>query len=94
LTDFAAASATDLRAVETIGAALEGSASRSLVTPGTLLLAFTAPGRVGAEDQVADSALPRIGSENAAVALARRGVRSWVVRLSPAVLGERHGNHK
>jgi nucleoside-diphosphate-sugar epimerase len=91
--DFAAAGAADLRAVETIGAALAGSGKPFVNTAGTLLLAFAAPGRVGTEADVADPDLPRVASENAAVALAQRGVRSSVVRLAPVVHSstDRHG---
>jgi nucleoside-diphosphate-sugar epimerase len=53
-------------------------------TSGTLLLALTAQGRVATENDTADSG-PRIDSENATVALAERGVRSSVIRLSPLV---------
>jgi nucleoside-diphosphate-sugar epimerase len=90
-TDFAAACQADLRAVETIGAALEGSDKPFVVTSGTLMLAML--GRLGTEEDVSDPALPRVASENAAIALAERGVRSSVVRLAPSVHGEgdKHG---
>ena len=84
--DYAAANAADLRAVETIGAALDGSDKPFVVTSGTLALAFT-PG-LGTEDDASDPALPRVASEHAAIALARRGVRSSVVRLAPCVHDE------
>jgi nucleoside-diphosphate-sugar epimerase len=92
--DFESAAQTDLRAIETIGAALEGSSKPFVVTAGTLLLALLlAPGHCGTEEDVADagSVIPRIASENAAIALAERGVRSSVVRLPPSVHGE--GDH-
>ncbi len=92
--DFARAALTDLRAIETIGAVLEGSGKPFVVTSGTLMLTFLlTPGRLGTEEDVADagSTLPRIASENAAIALAERGVRSSVVRLPPSVHGE--GDH-
>src|SRR6266700_3175574 len=73
-TDFAAACQADLRAVETIGAALEDSGKPSVVTSGTLVLAML--GRLGTEEDVSDPAVPRVVSENAAIALAERGVRS------------------
>jgi nucleoside-diphosphate-sugar epimerase len=82
--DYAASAATDLRAVQAIGAALEGTGKPFVVTSGTLLLALGAPGRVGTEDD-AMAGGPRIDSENATVALAERGVRSSVVRLPPVV---------
>ncbi len=92
--DFARATETDLRAIETIGAALEGSGKPFVITSGTLMLTFfLPPGRRGTEEDVADagSTLPRVASENAAIALASRGVRSSVMRLPPTVHGE--GDH-
>jgi hypothetical protein len=73
----------DLRAVETIGAALEGFGKPFVVTSGTFMLATL--GRLATEADVADPALPRVAAENAAIALAQRGVRSSVVRLAPSV---------
>jgi nucleoside-diphosphate-sugar epimerase len=84
LNDIPRAAEADLRAVEAIGAALEGSEKPFVVTSGTLLLAFAAPGRLGTEQDTLDGG-PRVDSENATVALAERGVRSSVVRLSPIV---------
>src|SRR5438445_11745826 len=90
-TDFAASVQADLRAVEAIGAALEGSGKPFVVTSGTLMLAML--GRLGTEEDVSDPTVPRVASENAAIALAERGVRSSVVRLAPSVHGEgdKHG---
>jgi nucleoside-diphosphate-sugar epimerase len=92
--DFATSAETDLHAIETIGAALEGTGKPFVVTSGILMLTFLLPpGRLGTEEDVADagSVAPRIASENAAIALAERGVRSSVVRLPPSVHGE--GDH-
>jgi nucleoside-diphosphate-sugar epimerase len=85
--DYAAAGAIDLRAVETIGAALVGSGKPFVNTSGTAMLAFAGSGRLGSEDDVADDSGPRAASENATIALAQRGVRSSVVRLAPTVHG-------
>jgi nucleoside-diphosphate-sugar epimerase len=82
--EYLEAAATDLRAVEAMGAALEGSGKPFVVTSGTLLLARAVPGRLGTERDTADAG-PRVDSENAAVALAERGMRSSVVRLPPLV---------
>ncbi|GAA2500256.1 SDR family oxidoreductase [Streptomyces longisporus] len=85
--DFAAACAADLRAVEAIGAALEGSDKPFVMSSGTALLQ---PGRLNTEE---DTAPPesfgavRARNEDAAVALADRGVRSAAVRFSPTVHG-------
>jgi nucleoside-diphosphate-sugar epimerase len=94
--DFAAAAATDLRAIETIGAVLEGSGKPFVVTSGTALLASLGPlGRPGTEEDAvtADPLSPRVASENAAIMLAGRGVRSSVIRLPPTVHGpeDQHG---
>jgi nucleoside-diphosphate-sugar epimerase len=88
--DYVGAGKLDLRAVETLGAALEGTGKPLVVTSGTLMLTRIAPGRLGTEEIAADpgSAAPRIASENAAVSMAERGVRASVVRLSPSVHGE------
>ncbi|HEY2504037.1 MAG TPA: SDR family oxidoreductase [Mycobacterium sp.] len=82
--DFVGAAQTDLRAVETMGEALVGSDRPFVITSGTLFLALLAPGRLGTEHDTLPGG-PRIDSENAAIALAERGVRSSVVRLSPLV---------
>ncbi len=82
--DFPAAAAADRRVIETLGAALEGSDKPFVVTSGTALLA---PGRLGTEEDLPEVG-PRVASENSAVALAERGVRSAVVRPSPSVHGE------
>lgn len=82
--DFQGASDADLRTVETLGAALEGSGKPLVVTSGTALIA---PGRLGTEEDAPEVG-PRVASENATIALAGRGVRSSVVRPSPSVHGE------
>jgi nucleoside-diphosphate-sugar epimerase len=94
--DLRGAAQADLHAIETIGAALEGSGKPFVITSGTLMLTFfLPPGRLGTEKDVADpeSVAPRIASENATIALARHGVRSSIVRLAPTVHSEwdKHG---
>lgn len=64
--DFANALTTDLRAIETMGAALAGSGKPLVIT----------------------GHFNGAASENAALALAERGVRTSIVNLSPSVHGE------
>ncbi|MET8638239.1 SDR family oxidoreductase [Streptomyces sp. NPDC004074] len=88
--DYVAAGKQDLRAVEALGAALEGTGKPLVVTSGTLMLPMIAPGRLGTEDVVPDPGAtgPRLASESAALLMAARGVRTSIVRLSPSVHGE------
>lgn len=81
--DFAAAAEADILAIDAMGSVLEGTGKPLVVTSGTLMLA---PGRLGTEDDASIQATPR-RSEEAAITLARRGVRSSVVRLAPSVHG-------
>ena len=89
--NFPAAAETDRLAIEALAEALAGSERLLLVTSGTALLA---PGRVATEEDVPDARLtaewPR-RSEEAAFAMAARGVRAAIVRLPPSVHGE--GDH-
>lgn len=77
--------AQDLRAIETMGRALEGSDRPLLVTSGVALLA---PGRLATETDVPppNPNWPR-KSEEAARALAARDVRATTIRLAPSVHG-------
>ena len=88
---YAENAVTERRAVEAMGEALAGSGKPLIGTTGTGMLA---PGRIGIEDDVADAAShgsPRLPMEVMTVALAERGVRSGIVRLSPTVHGD--GDH-
>lgn len=87
--NFKAVCEVDEHAIEALGSALVGSDRPLIVTSGTGLIS---PGRLATEEsrRAADSTLPRV-SEEAADALAARGVRALVVRLSPSVHGE--GDH-
>ena len=90
--DFSALEAsgrTDLRAVETLGAALEGTGRPLAVASPT---GHVAPGRIATEDVVPDTAAsPRATSEHATLALRGRGVRASLVRLPASVHGR--GDH-
>ena len=83
--NFAANTETDRIAVEAIGEALVGSGKPFIITSGTLMVAFTAPGQLGTEDFAPPAGVPRAASEIAALSFASRGVRSSVIRLPPTV---------
>ena len=77
--DFAGACETDRRAIEALGEALVGSDRPFVVTSGTALIT---PGRLATEDDatvLTFDKFPRVASEEAASAVAGRGVRVSVV---------------
>jgi nucleoside-diphosphate-sugar epimerase len=82
---FAANCETDRVAVEAMGGALVGSGKPFVITSGTLMVAFVAPGQVGTEDMAPPAGIPRVASEIATLGLASQGVRSSVIRLPPNV---------
>ncbi|MGW7544839.1 SDR family oxidoreductase [Streptomyces sp. NPDC054770] len=79
------AAESDLRVIEALGAALEGSDRPFAVTSGTLMLASV--DGVATEENTPVPGTYRSDSDLAALALAERGVRSAVVRLAPSVHG-------
>ena len=84
--DMPGNAALDRQAIDAFGDALAGTGKPLTIAGGVLGLA---PGRVAAESDVPDPALnPRAANAAATLALAERGVRSSVVRLSPTVHGE------
>jgi nucleoside-diphosphate-sugar epimerase len=85
--NYGPAAETDRRAIETLGAVLARSDCPLIVTSGSLVVA---PGRFSTEDDAASPNFPR-KSEEAALAMASRGVRVSVVRLAPSVHGK--GDH-
>ena len=90
--DFAASVAADRRAIETMGAALEGSGKPLVIASGTPAL----PGRVATERDESAPGSPvagRMENAKAALGMAARGVRSSVVGLPRTVHGDgdRHG---
>jgi nucleoside-diphosphate-sugar epimerase len=91
-TDFEASVGADRRAIETMGAALEGSGKPLVIASGTSAI----PGRVSTEhDDFAPGSPVAARGENARVTLgmAARGVRSSVLGLPRTVHGDgdRHG---
>ncbi|HET6500200.1 MAG TPA: SDR family oxidoreductase [Amycolatopsis sp.] len=92
--DMAESLDTDRRAIEAIGAALEGSGKPFVSTTASLTLSFIGgiTDRPATEEDVLPGG-PRVDGENAVIALAERGVRSAVIRLPPLVHGvlDRHG---
>lgn len=88
---FKESSENDRRAIEALGSVLAGSDRPLIVTSGVALLT---PGRLATEEDrpaVSSTTIPRVASEEAAEAVAARGVRVSVVRLAPSVHGE--GDH-
>ena len=82
--DFAGAVAADLRAIETMGAALDGTDKPLVGTNATGALVLAGfEGHLTERDTRPGG--PRIDAENTVIALAEQGVRSSVVRLPPTV---------
>lgn len=89
--DLEAAVATDYAAIQALGDTLAGT-GKAFVSASALLL-VGGRGRPSTEED-RNPAGPRVDAENYAVALADRGVRSSVVRLSPLTHSpelDRHG---
>jgi nucleoside-diphosphate-sugar epimerase len=70
---------TDRRAIEALGSALAGSDRPLIVSSGTAM-AMT-PGRPSTEEDAPNAPIPRVASEEAAAAVAARGVPVLVMRL-------------
>src|SRR6202140_4913343 len=86
--NYGPAAEADRRAIETLGGALAGSDRPLIVTGGTLLV--QSQGSLATEEDPHNPNFPR-KSEEAALALAGRGVRASAVRLPPSVHGD--GDH-
>ncbi len=82
--DLEGAVATDLRAIQAMGAALAGSGKPFVGTNATAAMVLAGfEGQLTERDTLPGG--PRIDAENAVIALSKNGVRSCVVRLPPAV---------
>ncbi|WP_018390814.1 SDR family oxidoreductase [Ancylobacter sp. FA202] len=89
--DYARCCAIDSAAIETLGAAIEGTGKPFIVTAGLAGLAVT--GNAVTEDDVApppSEIYPR-ASDSAARALTARGIPTMILRLPPSVHGK--GDH-
>jgi nucleoside-diphosphate-sugar epimerase len=86
--NYGPAAEADRRAIETLGGALAASDRPLIVTSGTLIV--QRKGSLATEEDAHNPNFPR-KSEEVALALAARGVRASVVRLSPSVHG--NGDH-
>jgi nucleoside-diphosphate-sugar epimerase len=82
--DMEGAIGADMAATAAFGDALAGTDKPFVNTSGTLMLAMMDLGRTGTEDDRSPGG-HRADVENATLALADRGVRSSVIRLSPLV---------
>lgn len=81
----------DRRAIEALGAALEGSSRPLIITSGTAMGA-AAPGQIATEDYLdPHHPFPRAASELAAGTVAKRGVDVRVVRLPQVHDPRKHG---
>jgi nucleoside-diphosphate-sugar epimerase len=86
--DFKANCEKDRQAIEAMGSVLLGSNRPLIISSGVGLLAV---GRLATEDDMPANTIPRVASEEAAMALAGRGVRTSAMRLPPSVHGA--GDH-
>jgi nucleoside-diphosphate-sugar epimerase len=86
--NYGPAAETDRRAIETLGGALAGSGRPLIVTSATLIV--QRQGGLATEEDAHNPSFPR-KSEQAALALAARGVRASFLRLPPSVHG--NGDH-
>jgi nucleoside-diphosphate-sugar epimerase len=86
--NYAPAAEKDRQAIDTLGTALAGSDRPFVVTSGTLLV--RRKGALAMEEDSPNPDFPR-KSEDAALALAARGIHVSILRLPPSVHGE--GDH-
>jgi nucleoside-diphosphate-sugar epimerase len=87
--NIAASGPVDREAIEAMGAELEGSDRPLVIAAGVLGLTSGRPATE--QDVYPPGSTHRVASEEAAIGLARKGVRSSALRLPPSVHGE--GDH-
>jgi nucleoside-diphosphate-sugar epimerase len=83
--DFAGVAAASMNAIDAVGAAFEGTGKPLVAPMGTLALWMSGiTGRPGTEEDIVEGGV-LADAEKATIALSERGVRSSIIRLSPAV---------
>jgi nucleoside-diphosphate-sugar epimerase len=82
---------TDRRVIEAMGSVLAGSDRPLIITSGTALIRLGRPATEADIQPNGSDTHPRVASEEAAAAVAEKGVRVSVVRLPPSVHGQ--GDH-
>jgi len=88
--NFPANCEKDRQAIEAMSSTLAGSDRPLIISSGIGLLSsnLISSGRLATEDDKPESSTPRVASEEAATALAARGVKVAAMRLPPTVHGE------
>jgi nucleoside-diphosphate-sugar epimerase len=87
--DMQGAAVADSKAIEAMGAALEGSNKPFVGIGGTLMLGMMGINdRPGTETDFAPAGIPVASRENDVIAFADKGVRATVVRFAPVVHSE------
>jgi nucleoside-diphosphate-sugar epimerase len=82
---------TDRAAIEAMGDALAGTDKPLIITSGTALLQLGRPATEADRPGAGSDKHPRVASEEAAAAVAAKGVRTSIIRLPPTVHGR--GDH-
>ncbi|QXV65701.1 SDR family oxidoreductase [Mucilaginibacter sp. 21P] len=89
--NFKASCELDRRVIETIASVLEGSNRPFIITSGTALLSGNGLATEDKQPSFTAEQFPRVATEDAARAAAKKGIKVSIVRLSPSVHGE--GDH-
>lgn len=89
--NFKASCELDRKVIEAIASVLEGSNRPFIITSGTALLSGNGLATEDKQPSLTSEQFPRVATEEAARAAAKKGVKVSIVRLSPSVHGE--GDH-